>query len=85
MIAYANTVNTKQSCNIGSGNRKKATSKTQMPKNTWIRHYADRMFRGLQRWQGPLGISRDYVEKIREDLTALYDNPLKRIWVETTY
>ena len=35
-------------------------------------------------WQTPLGIAPAYAEQIERDLAAFYEDPLKRVFIETT-
>ena len=51
----------------------------------WIKYYANRMLRCWLQWRSPLGVARDYVEQLRENLAEFYDEPLKKIFIETTY
>ena len=60
-------------------------SQIRMCKEEWIQHYADRMLGLWQVWQTSLGVARGYVEQLKTDLAELYEEPLKRTFVETTY
>ena len=51
----------------------------------WIQHYAGRIFDNLQKWQTPLGMDENYVEKIAEYLADFYNDPLKKALIEETY
>jgi hypothetical protein len=54
-------------------------------KKRWIQKYSQRILKQWLRRQTPLGIACTYAEHIKEDLARFYDNPLKRIFIETTY
>ncbi len=56
------------------------TAKTQ-----WVRHHANNMFRLWLSWRTPLGVARDYLKHLRQDLSAFYDDPLKRALIEASY
>ena len=56
-----------------------------MCKEDWIQHYADRMLGLWQAWQTRLGVARDYLEQLKADLAELYEEPLKRMFIEATY
>ena len=66
------------------GEQKKTTS-VRMSKGEWVKYYACRMFALWQKHETPLGIAREYVVSIERDLCLLYDEPLKRMWIETSY
>ena len=61
------------------------SSQIHMCKEEWVQHYADRMLKLWQGWQTRLGVARGYVEQLKTDLAALYEEPLKRMFIETTY
>lgn len=54
-------------------------------KGKWVQEYADRILRQFLRWQTPLGVARTYTGKLKEELSAFYDDPLKRLFIEATY
>ena len=56
-----------------------------LSKTEWIQKYAPRIHRLYSQWQNPLGLAKSYVNQIKDDLEAYYDNPLKRMLVETSY
>lgn len=64
-----------------------STSKlhVQMCKEEWIQHYADRMLTLWLKWQTRLGVTWDYVEQLKTDLAELYEDPLKKLFIEATY
>jgi hypothetical protein len=83
MNRHAETIN-----NIdGYEAKTQQSEKTQlnMCKEEWIRHYAGQMLKLWQAWQTRLGVARDYVEQLKADLSELYEEPLKRMFIETTY
>jgi len=54
-------------------------------KKRWIQKYSHRLLRLWFRWQSPLGVAFTYTEQIEKDLAKFYDEPLKRVFIETTY
>ena len=54
-------------------------------KNDWIEKYATRIFELWQNWRGPLGVSSEYIEHLKEELGHQYDDDLKRSMVELNY
>lgn len=58
---------------------------SQMPKKDWIRRYSQRILRMWAEHATSLGVARDYVNHIAGELASLYDDPLKRAFVEATY
>ena len=54
-------------------------------KERWIQKYSHRLIRHWMRWQTPLGVASAYTEQIEKDLAKFYDEPLKKIFIETTY
>lgn len=63
----------------------KRKPKLCMFKEEWIQHYAEQALRFWLQWQTPLGVARDYMEQIKEDLAKFYDEPLKKMFIEATY
>lgn len=54
-------------------------------KVAWIEKYSKRIFELWQNWQGPLGVSGEYLEHLKEELGHQYDDQLKRSMVELNY
>jgi hypothetical protein len=54
-------------------------------KNQWIQMYSEKMLKVWKTWQGALGVADAYIEQIKEDLSAFYDDPLERAFIENTY
>lgn len=54
-------------------------------KAAWIRQYSSRIVGVWRRWEGPLGVDREYEQKVRDDLETWFDDPLKRELIEETY
>jgi hypothetical protein len=54
-------------------------------RNDWIEHHAKQIHKFWLQWQTPLGIAYKYVEQIKKDLAKFYDDPLKRVFIESTY
>ena len=60
-------------------------SNSEMGREQWIQHYADRIFKRWYKWRTCLGVSREYVEQLKNDLTVFYEEPLSRLFVEMSY
>jgi hypothetical protein len=58
---------------------------TDIEKKRWIQKYSQRILKQWLRRQSSLGVARTYAEQIEKDLARFYDNPLKKIFIETTY
>jgi len=59
--------------------------KQKIRKKQWIQKYACRMLEIWKEIQGPLGVAENYIEQIKKDLAAFYDEPLKKMLIEATY
>ncbi len=68
-----------------NGNDSSHPEQKSMAKKDWVQYYANRMFKLWTKWQTSLGVAQEYLEKIKEDLAKLYDDPLERSLIETTY
>lgn len=51
----------------------------------WLEYHSNNIFRLWLKWQTPLGISRQYLERVKQELSEYYKKPLKRKFIETTY
>jgi hypothetical protein len=60
-------------------------AKLGISKEEWLQKYASRILVVWLQWQTPLGIAGNYTNKIKEDLAMFYNDPLKRMFIETTY
>jgi hypothetical protein len=54
-------------------------------KEKWLQKYASRILMVWSQWQTPLGVAPAYTDRIKMDLVRFYDDPLKRMFIETTY
>jgi hypothetical protein len=54
-------------------------------KENWLHKYASRILVIWSQWQTPLGINRNYTDKIKTDLVSFYDDPLKKMFIEMSY
>jgi hypothetical protein len=54
-------------------------------KEAWIRLYTGRILRAWLHRETPLGLAWTYANWIRRSLSELYDQPLLKAFVETTY
>ena len=83
MNRHEKTVNKVDRCDAETCKPEK--SQIRMCKEEWVQYYADRMLKLWLIWQTRLGVARDYVEQVKADLTELYEDPLKRMFIEGTY
>jgi hypothetical protein len=60
-------------------------AQSNISKKIWVQKYSYRMLKLWLQRQSPLGIARTYIEQIEKDLAEYYDEPLKRIFIESTY
>jgi len=66
-----------------SGDSRRPTPDTN--KEQWLQKYASRILTVWSQWQTPLGVAPAYTDRIKKDLVRFYDDPLKRMFIETTY
>jgi hypothetical protein len=81
----ANLITTKNTVEASQTHMGVQTEKQRPSKDEWIRHYAGKVLHLWHQWQTPLGVGRDYVEHISQELSSLYEEPLKRAFIEATY
>ncbi len=60
-------------------------TESDVGRKKWLRKYSHRLLRLWLQRQTPLGVAPMYVGQIEEDLAKFYDEPLKRMFIETTY
>jgi len=65
--------------------RQRTDTELDIAKKKWLQKYSRRLLRFWLQWQTPLGIACAYAEQIKEDLAESYEDPLKRMFIETTY
>jgi len=63
----------------------RANTGTDISKRKWLQKYSRRLLRLWLQRQTPLGVASAYVGQIEEDLAKFYNEPLKRMFIETTY
>jgi hypothetical protein len=56
-----------------------------IPKEQWIQRHTDHMLRLWLRWQTPLGVASDYARQLEKDLARFYEQPLTRMFIESTF
>jgi len=71
-----NQSSTKSSC---------AKRKTLVGRQQWVEEYARRILRLWLQWETQMGVACAYLEQVKADLAAFYENPLKRTFIERTY
>jgi hypothetical protein len=63
-----------------------ATSEeNDITRDKWIRMYAGRLLRHWLQQQTTFDIACAYTAQIEEDLADFYEDPLKRMFIESTY
>ena len=83
MDPYKHTKDTGHKSGIISQNSE--IMKTDTSKEKWLQKYASRILAYWSQWQTPLGVTCDYTDKIKNDLSRFYDDPLKKLFIEATY
>jgi hypothetical protein len=63
----------------------RARLKSDLGRVQWLQEYSRRLLGHWLQWQTPLGVALAYAEQIERDLAAFYEDPLKRLFIETTY
>ena len=51
----------------------------------WLEHHSNSIFRLWLKWRTPLGISQQYLERVKQELSEYYKDPLKQKFIEATY
>ena len=54
-------------------------------KDRWVQKYAVRILNRYRHRQTPLGVATAYTTRLKADLIAFYDDPLKRMFIEASY
>ena len=54
-------------------------------KEAWVARYSQRIFELWQNWKGPLGVSGEYIDHLKNELRCQYDDQLKRAMIELNY
>ncbi len=62
-----------------------ANAESDLGKKKRLQKYSRLLLRLWLQRQKPLGVTPVYVGQIEEDLAKFYDEPLKRMFIETTY
>lgn len=78
-IGTCNQISHIESSSLRTEQRKPQTKKE------WIINYSNQIFSLWLGWQTPLGISRQYLERVKQELSEYYKDPLKRKFIEATY
>ena len=59
---------------------------TELTKQEWVLEYSTRILKMWQNHEGPLGtVDEQYIEQLKKELDTLFDDPLIRQLIETTY
>ena len=61
--------------------------RTERPsdKEIWLQTYALRILIRFRRRRMPLGVTRTNLARLKRDLNAFYDDPIKRLSIEMSY
>ena len=51
----------------------------------WLEHHSKSIFKLWLKWRTPLGISYQYLERVKQELSEYYKEPLKQEFIEATY
>ena len=54
-------------------------------KEIWLQKYAMRILIRFRRRRMPLGVTRTNLARLKRDLNAFYDDPIKRLSIEMSY
>ena len=63
----------------------RVNTESDVGRKKWLRKYSRRLLGLWLQRQTPLGVTPVYIGQIEEDLAKFYDEPLKRMFIETTY
>jgi len=85
MDTYVETGCATKGYGTSSHSSRRTNAELDIRKKKWLQKYSRRLLRGWLQWQTPLGIACAYAERIKEDLAEHYEDPLKRMFIETTY
>ena len=58
---------------------------TPIHKEEWVRYYSQRILGTWTCRATPLTVAKDYADHIAGELVLLYNDPLKRAFIEATY
>lgn len=83
MYAQAQTLTPSRSS--GADSHGPDRTKPVATKEYWLQKYTARIFNQFLRGGTPLGIASACTVKVKNDLAKLYDDPLKRMFIEATY
>jgi len=70
---------------LDTGSYDHRNSRRDTHKERWLQEYASRILMVWTQWQTPLGVAPAYTTYITADLAQFYDDPLKRMFIETSY
>jgi len=64
---------------------RRAGNESDIIRDKWIEKHSRRLLRLWLQRQTPLGVALTYAKQIEKDLARLYEDPLKRKFIEKTY
>jgi hypothetical protein len=72
-------------CGIDLNHPQRTETESDIAKKKWVKEYSRRLLRLWLHRHPPLSVARTYVEHIKECLGDCYEDPLKKVFIETTY
>jgi len=60
-------------------------NKSARIKNNWVETHAESIIKSFDKWKSPLGISAEYRQMVKEQLSKDYEDPLRKSLIETSY
>ena len=83
MNTYKKIIDESHNRNGSSQNMEKQLR--EINKEKWLCKYASRILQLWSKWHTPLGIANVYTVEIKEYLANFYDDPLKKMFIESSY
>ena len=83
MKIYTNIIREKHNNDNSSKNVGKKS--WEIKKEEWLQKYASRILRIWSQWQTPFGVTSDYIVHIKTELANFYEDPLKKMFIESAY
>jgi len=85
MSTHTGTGHAAKGCGIDLHHPQRTETESDIIKKKWVKKYSHRLLRHWWRQQTPFRVARAYAEHIRECLTQCYEDPLKKVFIETAY
>lgn len=81
----SNKVTKPNECIAYSSCQDSTNERQKFSKEEWIRSHTERILKSWLQWETQLGVAPNYARHIANELSVLYEHPLKRAFVESTY